>query len=1022
MRKILFLAGLIWLNVASAAPPVEVPPDAVFGADKQTLSWSVPSGGATTFNVYRGTTPSIPDHECRIIGTPASNALLSETPVAPGNLFFFLISAVNGEGEGILGTDSESVPIPIGSPCSDSDSDSVPDNLDICPATPDPGQLDSDGDGLGDACDACPLDPANDVDADTICGSVDNCPAVANTDQADSDGDALGDACDACPLDAQNDVDADTVCGNLDNCPTASNTNQANGDGDALGDACDACPVDAQNDVDADTVCGDVDNCPIVANADQADGDGDALGDACDNCPTVTNPTQADSDHDGIGDACDACSGGPGSDGDSDGICDSVDNCPTVANASQANSDADALGDACDNCPNIANPTQDDQDRNGVGDRCDPNTYDFESDTIGQRPADTVQFGSLVTFTVKNFSGDRGVSYDGTSKNVTDRLQRLLGQMPQQDTTVYLDFADAPETCAVELWSDGSASLDAGTGLVLEVGPSRGLTFYGRLGNVYTATNGPVAPINGRLKLRLIKGAGTTSALRVDSWDGQAFVPNLAVFNIPDDHRYRGLGTTLASRGGGKRGVKRVTVIREIPFGPFTLREDPSWASDWKVFQRDGLERATIPVRFFYRQVEAGRVQARVVDAGTASVLPGHDYTNHQLLLPAVGAGAAELAVVNVPSGGNYDVQVRLVRDSDGAVLASSDLSQVAVGDVFVAAGQSNMSGRGELTDTETPSDLVHVFQNDGSWKRAQEPMDANTDQLDNVSYDSSPSHSLMLSFATDLRQAVGVPIGIIPGPRGGTNLSADWQRDESVHDKRNNLYGSQLYRALLQSYTAPIRGFLWFQGENDLGRTVAQYKADLQQLIAKYRADLAAPNLPFLIAQLGTYFGPALADRVAIQEAQRQVVAADANTALVTTVDQARADTVHFTTTAYKTIGVRFAAAARRLIYGHPVTPLLQLVQARKKAGSNAIELIYDGPVTGGASALYLVTDGAGSNNVTSVSTSGTTVTVNLSRSISGNAFISYGYSNTAGASWVKDTELSPVPVACFQTVAVAP
>jgi len=355
-------------------------------------------------------------------------------------------------------------------------------------------------------------------------------------------------------------------------------------------------------------------------------------------------------------------------------------------------------------------------------------------------------------------------------------------------------------------------------------------------------------------------------------------------------------------------------------------------------------------------------------------------------------------------------------------MLSEGSLSQVAVGDVFLAAGQSNMSGRGELTDIETPSSLVHVFRNDGWWQQAEEPVDANTDQLDNISFDGSANHSLMLRFAKDLQQVIGVPVGIIPGPKGGvSSLSVDWQRDESIHDRRNTLYGSQLYRALVQSYTAPLRGFLWYQGESDLGRSVTQYKTDLQQLIAEYRADLAIPNLPFVIAQLGTYEDQVIAERMAIQEAQREVVAADPGTALVTTIDLPRGDTVHFTTPGYKTLGARFAAAPRRLIYGHPVTQLLHLVLARMKAGSTtAIELIYDGNVTGGASALFVVTDGGGAPSVTSVTTSGPTVTVNLSRSIQGTAFVFYGFSNVPGDPWVKDTQ--GTPVACFQNVAVAP
>ena len=39
-------------------------------------------------------------------------------------------------------------------------------------------------------------DPCPDTDTDTVCDDVDNCPATANTDQADADLDGAGDACD----------------------------------------------------------------------------------------------------------------------------------------------------------------------------------------------------------------------------------------------------------------------------------------------------------------------------------------------------------------------------------------------------------------------------------------------------------------------------------------------------------------------------------------------------------------------------------------------------------------------------------------------------------------------------------------------------------------------------------------------------------------------------------------------------------------------------------------------------------
>lgn len=96
----------------------------------------------------------------------------------------------------------------------DQDKDGVGDECDLCPATPDPDQLDLNHNGIGDACE--------DEDGDGVPLPEDNCPFVANADQTDSDGDGIGDAC--------------------DNCPFVANTDQADADRDGTGDACEPPP------------------------------------------------------------------------------------------------------------------------------------------------------------------------------------------------------------------------------------------------------------------------------------------------------------------------------------------------------------------------------------------------------------------------------------------------------------------------------------------------------------------------------------------------------------------------------------------------------------------------------------------------------------------------------------------------------------------------------------------------------------------------------------------------------------
>jgi hypothetical protein len=140
-------------------------------------------------------------------------------------------------------------------PPPDNDGDGVPDEIDNCPGTPNPGQEDADSDGIGDICDACPDDSNNDEDQDGVCGDIDNCPTEANPDQLDTDGDGDGNVCDS-------DDDDDGVLDESDNCRVHANAGQANSDADTHGDACD--------------------NCPNDDNEDQADDDGDMIGNVCD--------------------------------------------------------------------------------------------------------------------------------------------------------------------------------------------------------------------------------------------------------------------------------------------------------------------------------------------------------------------------------------------------------------------------------------------------------------------------------------------------------------------------------------------------------------------------------------------------------------------------------------------------------------------------------------------------------------------------------------------------------------------
>ena len=133
----------------------------------------------------------------------------------------------------------------------DTDSDGTNDDTDNCPVDANEDQLNTDGDEQGNVCDSdddndgvSDADEADqgtnplltDSDEDTIDDNVDNCPVDANQDQADLDSDNIGNLCD-------DDDDGDGVADTADNCPVDANSDQTDVDDNGVGDACDVAQI-----------------------------------------------------------------------------------------------------------------------------------------------------------------------------------------------------------------------------------------------------------------------------------------------------------------------------------------------------------------------------------------------------------------------------------------------------------------------------------------------------------------------------------------------------------------------------------------------------------------------------------------------------------------------------------------------------------------------------------------------------------------------------------------------------------
>ncbi|MGA7934134.1 MAG: sialate O-acetylesterase [Kovacikia sp.] len=243
---------------------------------------------------------------------------------------------------------------------------------------------------------------------------------------------------------------------------------------------------------------------------------------------------------------------------------------------------------------------------------------------------------------------------------------------------------------------------------------------------------------------------------------------------------------------------------------------------------------------------------------------------------------------------------------------------------LFILAGQSNMSGLGDLPQSGTSTDpRVYVFGNDYRWKLAKEPVDDPTNQVDRVSEDKLAGFGPSMSFAsTLLEKNPNRVIGLIPCAKGGASI-AEWRRN--LDD--TTLYGSCLKRVRAASAMGRVTGILFFQGEIDTvdpreapDRTFLpnRWAEEFAVLVKDWRRDLSLPELPIVLAQIGTNTEPDRFKNWAVVKKQQQNVRLPFSR-MITTDDLALMDYVHFTTESYQTIGQRFANAYLDLVSEKP-------------------------------------------------------------------------------------------------------
>jgi sialate O-acetylesterase len=229
--------------------------------------------------------------------------------------------------------------------------------------------------------------------------------------------------------------------------------------------------------------------------------------------------------------------------------------------------------------------------------------------------------------------------------------------------------------------------------------------------------------------------------------------------------------------------------------------------------------------------------------------------------------------------------------------------------------------------------------------------------------------------FARDIQAALGVPVGIIDSPWGGTqveswmddaarastsvsaDLDARWKKamsewpperiarypaemaafrkaeeDSRIHHTKNLLHWPQppatndspalpggLFNAMIAPLEpAAIRGVLWYQGEANAGRP-SEYAELFGTMIRSWRQGFGQGDLPFYFVQLANFgdeYEMLNRDWARLREAQAKVLDLP-NTGMAVTVDIGDAHNIHPRNK--QEVGRRLALIARARVYGIP-------------------------------------------------------------------------------------------------------
>lgn len=165
--------------------------------------------------------------------------------------------------------------------------------------------------------------------------------------------------------------------------------------------------------------------------------------------------------------------------------------------------------------------------------------------------------------------------------------------------------------------------------------------------------------------------------------------------------------------------------------------------------------------------------------------------------------------------------------------------------DLFLFIGQSNMAGRGYITDNYKDNiKNTYLLTPNGDMEPARNPLNKYSTIRKRLDLQGvGPAYS----FAKAMTDKTGRPLGLVVNARGGSSINS-WMKGA-----KDNYYDEALSRIRQAMKFGTLKAIIWHQGESD-SNDPTTYMLKLQELIANLRKDLNDTKLPFIIGELAEW------------------------------------------------------------------------------------------------------------------------------------------------------------------------